>query len=149
MPEKEAQAYIDSWWRDFPTLQAWTIETKKSARTKGVVVSPFGHKRRFHLITEENLGDLMREAVNFKPQNVAAWLTFSAIIELVSLGVPVIATVHDSIVADVPENMYRDFAHMMKTVMESQAQKQLNWDLPFSVDLSVGKNWGEMEELTL
>jgi DNA polymerase-1 len=149
MPEKEAQAYIDSWWRDFPTLQAWTIETKKQARTKGVVVSPFGHKRRFHLITEENLGDLMREAVNFKPQNVAAWLTFSAIIELVSLGVPVIATVHDSIVADVPENMYRDFAHMMKTVMGSQAQKQLNWDLPFTVDLSVGKNWGEMEELTL
>lgn len=149
MPEKEAQAYIDSWWREFPKLLEWTNEIKKLARTNGVIVSPFGHKRRFHLITDENLGDVMREAVNFTPQNVAAWLTMSAIIELVDLGIPVIATVHDSIVVDAPVESYKQVAVVMKRVMEWQAKKHLGWELPFTVDLSVGENWGEMKELTL
>jgi uracil-DNA glycosylase family 4 len=147
MPEGEAQAYIDSWWQAFPQLQQWTNEIKQRARTDGVIVSPFGHKRRFHLITDENFGDVMREAVNFLPQNVAAWLTMSAIIDLVELDVPIIATVHDSIVADVPKNEAEEIAVMMKIVMEAQAKEKLGWDLPFLVDVSVGENWGSMREL--
>jgi DNA polymerase-1 len=149
MAEKEAQDYIDSWWREFPSLLEWTQTIKVQARTQGVVVSPFGHKRRFHLITEENFGDVMREAVNFLPQNVAVWLTLSAIIELVDMDIPVIVTVHDSIVVDAPVGSYKETAATMKTVMESQAKKQLGWELPFNVDLSMGENWGEMTELTL
>jgi DNA polymerase-1 len=149
MPEKEAQAYINSWWRDFPKLKRWTIETATKALKEGYVQSPFGHKRRFHLITDDNIGDLRREAVNFLPQNIAAWLTICSVIDLVDSGVRVVATVHDSIVADVPTDEVHDVAQLMETVMVNQPIKQLGWqkdDIPFAVDISVGPSWGEQEE---
>ena len=150
MPKREAQAYIDSWWREFPVLKEWTNELKIKARKEGFIQSPFGHKRRFHLITDDNKGDVEREAVNFLPQNIAAWLTISALVELVDLGVRIVATVHDSIVADVPADEAYDVARIMKEVMERQVYEQLGWDdVPFLVDVSIGKNWGELDELDL
>lgn len=152
MPKNEAQAYIDSWWREFSEMKAWTNETARRARKEGIVVSPFGHKRRFHLITDDNLHDVEREAVSFKPQNIAAWLTISALVELVDMGVPIVATVHDSIVADVPSADAFVVARTMQMVMESMAQKQLGWtqeDIPFLVDVSIGENWGSVKEVEL
>jgi uracil-DNA glycosylase family 4 len=150
MDEKEAKNYIDSWWQEFPDLLGWTNETKAKAKKDGHVLSPFGHKRRFHLITDENIGDVEREAASFLPQNIAAWLTISALCDLVDLGVTVVATVHDSIVADVPIDSINDVSRLMRDVMEGQAKKQLGWDdIPFLVDISVGENWGAMQDYEL
>lgn len=147
MPQVEAQEYINSWWSEFSTLLQWTDELKQQARKDGLVVSPFGHKRRFHLITDENVGDVEREAVNFKPQNIAAWLTISALCDLIDLGVNIVATVHDSIVADVPADSLADVSLLMKEVMERQVIQQLGWDdIPFLVDVSYGPNWGALED---
>jgi uracil-DNA glycosylase family 4 len=150
MPEKEAQAYIDSWWRDYPTLLEWTKEIGNRAIKEGFIRSPFGHRRRFYLITSENIGDVRRQAVDFLPQNIAAWLTISALIELVDNDIRVVATVHDSIVADVPEDEAKDVARFMQDTMQKQAPKELGWeldDIPFLADVSIGPNWGELEEL--
>jgi len=150
MPKREAQEYIDSWWREFPTLKEWTNELRQRARKEGRIESPFGHRRRFHLITDENLGDVEREAVNLLPQNIAAWFTISALVDLVNLGIRVIASVHDSIVADIPIEQVPDVARTMKEVMEIQPIKQLGWtDIPFFVDISTGSNWGSLEEMDL
>ena len=117
MPREEAQAYIDSWWRQFPILHQWTKEIGKQALT-GEIVSPLGYKRRFHLITRDNIDDIKREAVNFVPQNTAGGFTILAVIELIEQhdfkwyldtiagpfemeGMPIVNSVHDSIVADV------------------------------------------------
>lgn len=148
MPKDEAQAYIDSWWREFPKLKRWTSDVFKSARSTGYLQSPFGHKRRIHLITEENVRGLQREFVNFLPQNIAAWLTLSSVADLVDCGIRVLATVHDSVVADVPMDKIDDTSHIMKEIMENQAIKQLGWkDIPFLVDISTGPNWGTLTEL--
>jgi uracil-DNA glycosylase family 4 len=150
MPQSEAQAYIDSWWRDFPRLKEWTQEVGARAIKEGFVQSPFGHKRRFYLITSENIGDVKRQAVDFLPQNIAAWLTISAIIELVDNSIRVVATVHDSIVADVPEDEAKDVARFMQDTMQKQAIAELGWnwdDIPFLADVSIGPNWGALEEL--
>jgi DNA polymerase-1 len=149
MPEKEAQAYINSWWNEFRHLKAWTVETARRALKDGRIQSPFGHKRRFHLITDDNIGELAREAVNFLPQNIAAWLTISSLSDLVDLGVRVLATVHDSIVAECPIAEIDSVAKQMKEVMEKQPIIQLGWrpdDIPFVVDISVGDTWGTVKE---
>lgn len=151
MPEREAQAYIDSWWAEFPDLLQWTREQKRLAHDPGYVVSPFGHKRRFHLITEDNVGDVEREAVNFLPQNVAAWLTILSMAELIEeYDLPVAASVHDSIVAFAPEDDYMEVACAMQTIMENQPVKQLGWqkdDITYLADVSVGENWGSVKEI--
>lgn len=150
MDEKEAQAYIDSWWRQFPVLRQWVKSVHKTATTQGHILSPFGHKRRFHLITKENLKDVEREAVNFLPQNIAGWLTICALIELVNSGVPVISTVHDSLIADVPLDELDKTIRIMKYTMELQAMAQLGWELPFTVDVSVStENWASVSDYEL
>lgn len=150
MPEEEAQNYIDSWWNEFPQLHAWTKETAAKAVRDGYVQSPFGHKRRFWLITDENIGDVQREAINFKPQNIAGWLTVLSLVELVDYGVRVVASVHDSIVADVPIPEAHVVAELMRSTMEQKPVKELGWaydDIPYKVDVSVGPNWGTLVDM--
>jgi len=150
MPVEEAKEYVDSWWREFTQLKEWTEYEQNQALKLGYVLSPFGHKRRFKLITNDNIGDVRREAVNFKPQNIAAWLTIESLCDLVDYGVNVVATVHDSIVADVPEQSVGEVARIMRQVMISQPIKQLGWtDIPFEVDISVGPNWGTLTDYEL
>jgi uracil-DNA glycosylase family 4 len=147
MDKDEAQEYINDWWGQFSQLKAWTLETAQRARKDGYVISPFGHKRRFHLITDENLGDVERESVSFLPQNIAAWLTICALCDLVDNGIRIVATVHDSIVADIPISQTDEVAGMMREVMIAQASKQLGWDdIPFEVDVSIGPNWGDLHD---
>lgn len=148
IPEKEAQAYIDQWWSDFPGIRNWAQKVQITVQTDGTIVSPLGHKRRFHLITKENKHEVFREAVNFLPQNIAGVLTELALVELDQLGVPIVSTVHDSIVVDCPEMDVPEVAVLMKNVMESQVEKHLGWtDIPFLVDISVGDNWADVEEI--
>lgn len=150
MPQGEAQDYIDGWWDEFNTLKAWTLDVQERAIRDGFVKSPFGHKRRFSLITNDNIGDVKREAVSSLPQNVAAWLTIHALCDLVDANVRVVATVHDSIVADVPSSEATEVAALMKWTMMQQPMKQLGWsrdDIPFEADISIGENWGVLEEM--
>lgn len=161
MPKEEAQAYIDSWWREFPTLKKWTYDIQQEAMS-GEVIAPLGYKRRFHLITRDNLEDIKREAVNFVPQNTAGGFTIHAVIELIDEhgwhwyldgnivdGMPVVNSVHDSIIADVPKDEALNAAKLMKQIMESQPKKLLGWDLPFTVDVSIGDTWASVKEIEI
>lgn len=152
IPQEEAQAYINDWFDQFPELREWIGITEKQLKTEGTIVSPFGHKRRFHLLTKENYDESVKQAVNFVPQNVAGVLTAHALIELNDIDVPIITSTHDSIVADVPSDSVNDVARLMQKVMQEQAPKHLGWewdDIPFVADVSVGKNWGDVKELVL
>jgi DNA polymerase I-like protein with 3'-5' exonuclease and polymerase domains len=63
------------------------------------------------------------------------------------MGVPIISTVHDSIIADVPQSDCMEVALLMKKVMESAAKECLGWDLPFTVDISMSEiSWGDVTE---
>jgi DNA polymerase-1 len=148
MPQKEAQAYIDNWFKQFPQVLTWKNQIKQEVVTGVDIIAPFGGKRRFHLITEENLEEVKRQAINFLPQNTASELTVWSLCRLNSMGVPIISTVHDSIIADVPQSDCMEVALLMKQVMESAAKECLGWDLPFAVDISMSEvSWGEVEEL--
>jgi len=150
MPKKEAQAYIDNWFKQFPDVLVWKDQIKKQVVQGDDIVAPFGGKRRFHLITEENLEEVKRQAINFLPQNTASELTVWSLCQLNSMGVSIISTVHDSIIADIPTSEAFDTARLMKAVMESAAMECLGWDLPFTVDISMSDvSWGEVEEVEI
>lgn len=150
MPVEEAQAYIDTWWVKFPEVKKWTEDICAFVETEQVLVSPFGFKRRFHLITADNIGSVHREAVNFLPSNIAAQLKVAALCRLDAEGIPIVNEVHDSIIADVPEDEALDVAKRMKEVMERVAIDTIGWDdIPFKADLSIGPTWGDVEEVDL
>jgi DNA polymerase-1 len=146
IPVEEGREFIKWWWRNFKGVKDWTLQVHQTVRKQGYVESPFGHRRRFHLITPENRNAIFREAVNFLPQNTAGQLTLWAVTRLVDLGLPVVNTVHDSILTDSPIDQVDEHATIIKQVMESAAKEALNWDFPFEAELSIGDNWGELEE---
>src|SRR6185295_6098827 len=116
VPVEDAEGYIAAWWERFPVILEWVEMVKQQVKT-GVVINPYGRKRRFQLITRENKSAVERQAVDFLPQSTASDFTLEAVVELNKRGVPIVASVHDSIVADVPEDEAYDVGRMMKEVM--------------------------------
>lgn len=144
VPEKEGEEFIKWFFREFPQVKKWRQSIARQVLKDGYIQSPFGHKRRFHLVTHENRGGVIREAINFMPQNIAARLTLWAMSELVELGFPVNMEVHDSIILDVRTTDLAETCRAVEGVMK-KAPSVISWNMPFTVDIKTGPSWGELE----
>jgi uracil-DNA glycosylase family 4 len=146
IPKEEAEKFIQWWWKEFSGVREWTNTVAKDV-FKGEVVSPFGHKRRFHLLTKENRNASIREGVNFLPQNIAAQFTNWSLCRLVlDFEFPVALTVHDSLLMDVPESDVNNVATHTRRIMEAAPKETIGWDFPFLIDIQVGQRWGQLED---
>jgi uracil-DNA glycosylase family 4 len=152
MPQEEAQKYIDLWWNRFPKVWEWTKEMERTVLNKGEIQSPFGHKRRFYVIPQDQSGRIhvIKEGINFLPQNIATNITLHALTKLVDELDPELAqvriTVHDSIVGNCKEAGMEEVSTLMKHCMENAAREAIGWDFPFKADVSVGPTWGDLKE---
>jgi len=149
VPIEEGEEFIKWWFNEFPGVKRWRQSVAREVKANSFVQTPFGHKRRFYLITYENKGAVYREAINCIPQNIAGRLTLWAVRQLVNMGLPVVNSVHDSIVLDVPKSDVEEVAHTVKEVMESAPKKTIGWDFPFEAEFTVGSSWGELDEMEL
>lgn len=147
IPTDEAAKFIEWWYTEFSGVADWQKEIEKEVRERGYVESPFGRRRRFYLLTKENIQAAFREAINFQPQSTASDLTLCAGLVIHSEVDPRRATIvidgHDSLVAEVAESYVDEYRVIVKQVMEAQPKDRLGWTLPFVADVSVGQNWGE------
>jgi uracil-DNA glycosylase family 4 len=147
IPKRLAEPYIAWVWKTFKGVEEWENEVRREVKTKHVLVSPFGRKKRFHLLTRENLQAAFREGINFYPQSTASDLTLCSGIRLAdeidrsraSIGI----LVHDSIVADVEEAYIEEYSTICEQIMSSVALDELGWTLPFKAEFGVGPTWGE------
>ncbi len=152
VPKDLAQKYINWCWQNFSGVKIWKDEIIKEMRT-GRLVTPFGRIRRFHLLTQENFNKSVREAVNFKPQSIAADFTLCSLIrlggglrtrpEIDVKRANMILTVYDSILADVEESYIDEYETICRQVMESIPKEKLGWTIPFRTDIGHGKTWAE------
>lgn len=153
MPKDEAQKFVDFWWARFPDVWKWTKATEQEVMERGELQSPFGHKRRFYVIPADEGARLhvVKQGINFRPQNIAANITLWALCEFAgrvdwSIAQPRV-TVHDSILVNCKQEHTMDVAALLKDCMENAAEQSIGWTFPFKADLSVGPNWGNMTEL--
>jgi DNA polymerase-1 len=153
IPKAEAQKFIEWWKTEFSTVWEWRDEVNATLHSDGEVVTPFGRKRRFYLLTPQNQGAAHREAVNFLPQSISNDFTLSAIHILTSELDPRKATlnltVYDSIVGNVREDHIKEVCTVVKQVMEAMPHQDLQWNFPFKADISIGPSWGDQKELVL
>lgn len=153
IPEAEAEKFIEWWKTEFATVWEWRDSINQTLHRDGEIVTPYGRKRRFYLLTDQNKAAAHREAVNFLPQSIANDFTLSAVHiltdELNPADTTLNLTVYDSIVGNVKEDKVKEVATVIKQVMESVPRDDLGWDFPFVADVSVGPSWGEQEELEL
>lgn len=147
IPEREGQKFIDWVWSTFLGVKAWEEDIEKQVRKPGYLESEFGRRRRFYLLTKENIQAAFREGINFYPQTTASDLTLASAIriheEVDRKKAALVLTVHDSILADVVESYIDEYRTTCRQVMESCAADELGWKLPFKCDIGVGPTWGE------
>jgi len=146
IPVEQARPYIKWVWETFKGVAEWEEEVKREIHRKGYLQSPFGRKRRFHLLVPQNQQAAYREGINFYPQTTASDLTLCAGMRLASnidgtrasIGI----LVHDSIVSDVEESYVEEYSTIVTQIMASVAFDELGWTLPFKAEVGIGPDWG-------
>lgn len=146
IPEAEGQKFIDWWWARFKGVAKWEKEVERRVHNPGYIESPFGRRRRFHLITEENRQASYREAINFGAQSPASDFTLIAGMRVAENTDPARAAitllVHDAILAEVDDDYADAFGRVVVDVMSDTPRSTLNWTVPFTADVGVGPTWG-------
>lgn len=130
--------------RRYPEVFKWHASIKKAVLEDGeTLMTPWGRKRRFHLITKENREDVYKEALAFKPQSIGSDICLEAGIELRKMGLPIRILIHDGIVAEPAEEDVEEVSNIMREVMMRSA-RSFTEEIPFPVDIEVGDNWGQV-----
>lgn len=135
---------------DFKALIPRTIEWQTSIKNKVLsgedLVTPFGRKRSFWLITEQNKADVLNEALSFMPQSIASDITLSALVRLQPRlrGLATTRlTIHDAMVFECNRRDSESVIELARAEMIAAGRRFTDF-VPFTVDSSVGKRWSEL-----
>ena len=143
----EAREFIAKYFEVRPKLKQYLDGLREQAKNKGFVESLLGRRRPSpdaqssnHMVRETAL----RQAVNMPLQGTAADLTKLAMVRVnakLPEGAKMLLQIHDSIMVECPEKQADEVGKILKETMESIYPKL---GVKLKVDISVGKNWGEL-----
>lgn len=100
MSMETACEIYEFWHATFPGFKKFYHETKQELVSTGQVEGPTGQIRHFgdfSLIPKHKRLECLRQAVNFKVQNLSAHIAYIAMAELENLGIPCVGFVHDAV----------------------------------------------------
>lgn len=143
----DAKKFIDMYFKLREPIRNYIDTTLEKARTEGYVETFHGRRRPTPDVNSSNF--MVREAgkraaANMPIQGTEADLMKLAMIkvdkEIDNLGVQILQ-IHDSILVECPKDNADKISKILKETMETIAP-----ELPIKlmVDISVGKNWGEL-----
>ncbi len=141
----EAENFINEYFNDFKQIKVWHEKITRDAMQKGYVENLNGRKRWLPNIISENMrsvSEAYRAAINMPIQSLAA-----DIIKLAMLAVarelpnaPLILSIHDELVFEVPDVMLKEVAGKIKSIMEGAYKLSV----PLKVDVASGRNWADI-----
>lgn len=136
---------------NFKTIIPKTIQWQASITQKVLdgqdLTTPFGRKRSFHLITNENKSEVINEALSFLPQSIASDICLSSLVVLrpmLEKLATVRLTIHDAIVVETHISKAEEVMNIMKREM---IQSGLNYTsyVPFAVEGSIATRLGDLK----
>lgn len=146
IPIHEAQREYNAFLSTIPQTVAWQQSIKDHVLAGKDLISPFGRRRRFALITEQNQREVFNEALSYLPQSTASDICLSALIkirpQLRGVGF-VRLTIHDALVAEAPESQLDYVSELLRHEMVEAAERITKY-VPFEVDVSHGPSWGDL-----
>lgn len=155
--EAESKAARKAFFDEFAQLQKWHERQRRLANAYKRVVSLIGRVRHLPDIDSEDKevrAEAERQAINSPVQGLASDMTLLSIIILHGMMDPkeakIVATVHDSILFEIRDDVVDKWAPIIKQTMENLPLKKkfgAELSVPVKVDISVGQHWGEGEEL--
>ncbi len=144
-----ANEFIQRYFAKYSRVKAYLDETLAQARQQGWVSTLFGRRRQTPQINSSNRivrQEAERSAINTPLQGTAADIIKKAMLEMeaalraAALTGQMLLQLHDELLFEVPRGELADTAHVVRRVMEGVVRLKV----PLTVDLRVGKNWGEM-----
>lgn len=143
---KEAQDYIDAYFRKYPQVRDYLDETVKTAKENGYVSTLFGRRRYVPELSARNKNLVAfgeRVAMNTPIQGTAADIIKKAMVDTDAalkaegLSARLILQIHDELIVEAPENEAEHAAALLKEKMENTVKLLV----PLVADAHVGKSW--------
>lgn len=143
----EAKQFIDQYFELRKPIRTYIDTTLEKAKTEGYVETYFGRRRPTPDVLSSNF--MVREAAKRAAANMPIQGTEADLMKMAMLNVDEkigdlgeqVLQVHDSILVECPEENTEKVAALLKEVMENIYP---NLKVKLHVDVSVGKNWGEL-----
>lgn len=145
---KEAQQFIDAYFKNFTKVRSFLESSKEKARQTGKAVTLTGRERLIPEIHSKNgmlRSQAERLAVNTPIQGSAADLIKMAMLKIdkqlhdESKKGYMILQVHDELIFEVPDEELESINLIVRNAMETIVSLKV----PLIVDIHVGKNWKE------
>ena len=145
----EAKGVIDDYFMAFPKLKAWLSNTQKFIQANGFIYSHFGRKRRLPNVFSQDKGIAsheVRSGVNALVQYVASDVNLLGAIDMqkyivkTGMKAKIFALVHDSILAEVPEDEVELYSKKLQEFV--QADRGLSIPgAPIGCDFDIGGDY--------
>jgi len=146
LPPKEVERDLTKFFGLMPGVVAWQEHIRQTVLSGKDLITDFGRRRRFRLVTKQNKQDVLNEALSFLPQSTASDICLRAFIRLrrrLRGKAFIRLLIHDSITAECHEDIAEEVGAIIREEMIGSAEEWTTY-VPFDVDLSYGKNWGEL-----
>lgn len=153
-PPGQASKIIEDYFLQYPGILAYMEAMKKQAQDHGYVTTLFGRRIFIPKIKDKNptlRQAAERQAINAPLQGSNADLIKKAMIQIPlvlkekNLQGQMLLQVHDELIFEVPEQEVSETLPIVQKIME-EVSLSLPTPLavPLHVDVSVGKNWGDL-----
>jgi DNA polymerase-1 len=148
---KQAQSIITNFLNAAPEFKKWRKEVQEIVLDpERTLISPFGRQYQAEVITPKNKQNVLNSGLAFLPQSTASDLCVIAAINAhgrLKSGqygdTMIVATIHDAILLDVPDEYVDSVAAMVMEEMEKSGTEKFGDVLHFGADASTGRSWGE------
>ncbi len=149
---REAKEYIDNYFKNFRVVRQWIDDHIALARQNGYVKTMLGHIRylpEFNMGVGSMASFAQRAAINTIVQGGSADIIKKAMIDVFSAyrNSPVQMTmqVHDELLFEVPQDTLLQTAAHIKSLMQNTVELRV----PLLAAAKAGKNWYELDKLSL
>lgn len=145
----EAGQVIDDYFNTFWKLKEWIDKVQNDIKRDAYVYSPFGRKRRLPNVRSDNkgvAGHEVRSGLNFIVQSTASDINLLGAIDTHQIlrerkmGAKIFALVHDSILAEVPENEVDDYKELVVSCVQQDRGVSIP-GVPVGCDIDVGDDY--------
>lgn len=149
MTREEAEAFIDSYYANFPGIKAWQEHVLSTTKQQGYAETLYGRRRYLPAIHSTNFqvrSAAEREAINMPIQGTAADIIKVAMIRIAEaarereLRSRMILQVHDELIFEGPSDEADEVAGLLAEVMPASIELKV----PLKVDLKRGRTWAEL-----
>lgn len=146
---KEAQTYIDNYFKSHPAIKEYLDSTVKKAKEEGYVSTMFQRRRNIPELKAKNknlqaFGE--RVAMNTPIQGTAADIIKKAMVETAAalkaagLKARLILQIHDELIVEAPVEEAEKAAWILKDKMENRVKLGV---VPLVAEAHIGKSWFE------